>query len=70
MESRRHRHGRHAAPSHTRLRRPIHRAVVGSVRSKRFMVFGAVVTGVAAIYGSFINKPSRLYTMVALMSVG
>jgi MFS family permease len=37
---------------------------------KRFMVIGAAVTGVAAIYGSFINKPSHLYTMLLMMSVG
>jgi MFS family permease len=37
---------------------------------KRFMVVGAVVIGAAAIYGSFINKPWRLYTMLLMMSVG
>jgi len=37
---------------------------------KRFMVIGAAVTGVATIYGSFIDTPWRLYTMLLMMSVG
>jgi MFS family permease len=37
---------------------------------KRFMVVGAAVIGVASIYGAFINKPWRLYTMLLMMSVG
>jgi len=37
---------------------------------KRFMVVGAAVTGIASIYGSYINKPSHLYLTLLMMSVG
>jgi MFS family permease len=37
---------------------------------KRFMIAGAAVIGVAAIYGAFIDKPWRLYTTLLMMSVG
>jgi MFS family permease len=37
---------------------------------KRFMVVGAAVIGIALLFGYFINKPSHLYLMLLMMSVG